>query len=573
MTNTFHYLKELWKILYDNKDMALLESFFEEITGVKQNLSSGNSSDWYKDAVVYSLYVDLFNKDFQGLIEKLDYLQDLGVSCLWLLPILDSPMRDAGFDIRNYRKIRSDLLALPDDAPDEQKIQLFRNFLENAHQRGIHVIFDIAINHTSNEHPWFVEARKSEDNPYRDYYIWSKDTSLYKETRLLFEGMCPSNWEKDGEWYYFHRFFEFQPDLNYRNPRVLVEMTRNLLFWVQQGVDGFRADAIPYLWKEDGTDCENLPQTHTIVKFFRAVLDYVRPGTLLLAEACQPPREVVKYIGTGDECHAGYHFPLMPQIFKALAQKKAEPVVNILNPTVTPTIPDDSQWFTFLRCHDELSLEKVYVNEEDRAFIHGFYCRKPEWDFRVGQGISARLSELLEHNPDKLNLAFSIMLTLPGTPVIYYGDEFAKTNDEQYYQEQIQLTGKNDTRFLVRGKIDWQEVEAQLRDKNSVAARVFFRLRQMIRVRNRHKAFGRGSLYWLHPVVKPESSVGSLLIFERNFHDETLIIIHNLGEKTITVENPGTDGYFIDLLNENEIRFPLAVQPLGYLWLKKDIRN
>ena len=441
-------LTNLWESLYPQKNTKLLQSFLKEIETTKQEIQfPSHNPEWYKDAVVYSLYVDLFNTDFDGLKEKLNYLQNLGVNCLWLLPILDSPMKDAGFDIRDYQQIRTELLGLPETSTKEEQRKIFRNFLQEAHERGIKVIFDIAINHTSVEHAWFKESRKSEDNPYRDYYIWSKNTNLYKDARIIFYGLCESNWQKDGNWYFFHRFFEFQPDLNFKNPQVLIEMTRNFLFWMKEGVDGFRADAIPYLWKEDGTTCENLPQTHTVVKFFRTVLDYIRPNTLLLAEACQKPKEVVKYFGNGDECNAGYHFPLMPQIFKAIAAQNSEPITKTLSPDVTPNIPETAQWFTFLRCHDELSLELVYVSEEDRKYIHNNYCLKPEWDFRLGQGISARLSELMQRNPQKIALAYSIMLTLPGTPIIYYGDEFGKVNDENYYKEMIKHTGKDETSF------------------------------------------------------------------------------------------------------------------------------
>jgi len=343
-------IKQLWSQLYGNAHNDKMNEFMSYLNDFKSSrVIAQQEPEWYKDAIVYSLYADLFNKDFNGLTEKLDYIQHLGANCLWLLPILDSPMRDAGFDIRQYTKVRDELLGLPADASEKDKKEVFGNFLNEAHKRGLRVIFDIAMNHTSDQHPWFVESRKGADNPYRDFYIWNKDTNRYTETRLLFKGMENSNWEKDGDCYFFHRFFSFQPDLNYRNPKVLTEMSKNLLYWLGEGVDGFRADAIPYLWKEEGTDCENLPLTHTIVKFFRAVLDYVRPNTLLLAEACQKPLEVVKYFGEDDECHAGYHFPLMPQMFKAIAMQSNEPIRKTLSKEVTPAIPDSAQWFTFLR--------------------------------------------------------------------------------------------------------------------------------------------------------------------------------------------------------------------------------
>jgi len=491
-------IKQLWSQLYGNAHNDKMNEFMSYLNDFKSSrVIAQQEPEWYKDAIVYSLYADLFNKDFNGLTEKLDYIQHLGANCLWLLPILDSPMRDAGFDIRQYTKVRDELLGLPADASEKDKKEVFGNFLNEAHKRGLRVIFDIAMNHTSDQHPWFVESRKGADNPYRDFYIWNKDTNRYTETRLLFKGMENSNWEKDGDCYFFHRFFSFQPDLNYRNPKVLTEMSKNLLYWLGEGVDGFRADAIPYLWKEEGTDCENLPLTHTIVKFFRAVLDYVSPNTLLLAEACQKPAEVVKYFGDGDECHAGYHFPLMPQMFKAIAMQSNEPIRKTLSKEVTPSIPDSAQWFTFLRCHDELSLELVYVSEEDRAYIHKNYCHKPEWNFREGEGISARLAELMDRNPDKIALAYSIMLTLPGTPIIYYGDEFGKLNDEEYYKEKIKETEKDDTRFLVRGKIDWNKLDFDLNDKESFSAQVYAKIANQLRIRKQYKAFGRGTIQWI----------------------------------------------------------------------------
>ncbi len=567
-------LTSLWKQLYGNTHEAQLKEFISYLDDFKAKHDIPQQApEWYKDAIVYSLYVDLFNHDFQGLTDKLEYISGLGVNCIWLLPILDSPMRDAGFDIRNYTKVRDELLGLPAHAGDDEKLAVFRKFLDDAHKLGIRVIFDIAMNHTSEEHPWFTEARKSADNPYRDYYIWSKDTSLYRDARIIFKGMEKSNWEQDGDWHFFHRFFSFQPDLNYRNPQVLIEMSENLLFWLSHGVDGFRVDAIPYLWKEEGTDCENLPQTHAIVKFFRAVVDHVRPHTLLLAEACQKPVEVIKYFGSGDECHAGYHFPLMPQMFKAIAMESREPIMKTLSKEVTPEIPESAQWFTFLRCHDELSLELVYVSEEDRAYIHQSYCLQPEWNFREGEGISARLSELMERNPQKIALAYSIMLTLPGTPIIYYGDEFGKLNDKEYYQTKIKETGKDDTRFLVRGRIDWKQLAADLNDSSTLSAQVYERISKMVRLRRRYSAFGRGVIFWMD-AYKPDGSVNTaVLAYIRKWQNQRLFIIHNLSknhESCIVKFQPEitwTDMFgspaFYDELNQ-----VLHLKPYEYLWLK-----
>lgn len=575
----YKQLFKYWQTLYPGESPALLSEFISEIQRTKHAIAfAPHQPEWYKDAVVYSLYVDQFNLNFKGLEQKLDYLQELGVNCLWLLPILDSPMKDAGFDIRHYDRIRSELLGLPPGSPLQDQQKAFRDFLAEAHKRGLKVIFDIAINHTSDEHPWFVESRKSADNPYRNYYIWSQDTSLYKDARIIFEGLCESNWQRDGDWYYFHRFFEFQPDLNYRNPQVLIEMTRNFLFWLTQGVDGFRGDAIPYLWKEDGTTCENHPTLHTVVKFFRAVLDYVRPNTLLLAEACQRPNEVVKYFGNGDECNAGYHFPLMPMIFKSLAAKSSKPVSSILSTAVTPVIPGSAQWFTFLRCHDELSLELVYVSEEDRKYIHENYCRLPLWNFRLGQGVAARLSELMERNPEKIALAYSIMLTLPGTPIIYYGDEFAALNDEANYHEMIKLTGKDDTRFLVRGKIDWNKVESELNNPQSLSARVYSQVKNMVRTRNQYSCFGRGSIEWIELTGPDHKLLDEILVYKRSNGKDELLIIQNLSGSPATVMLPKDmkGSIWTNVLNESRVinrnTETVSLPPLSYFWLK-EIKN
>jgi len=567
-------LEKLWHELYGSDHNEALQAFVNHLNDWKNShLFEPQKPEWYKDAIVYSLYVDLFNGDFPGLTKKLDYLEYLGVNCIWLLPVLDSPMRDAGFDIRQYTRLRDELLGLPAGAGEDDKLSVFSTFLRNAHERGIRVIFDIAMNHTSEEHPWFVNARKSENNPFRNYYIWSKNTDLYKDARIIFKGMEHSNWEPDGDWYFFHRFFNFQPDLNYRNPEVLTGMSKNLLYWIGEGVDGFRVDAIPYLWKEEGTNCENLPQTHTIVKFFRAVVDHVRPNTLLLAEACQKPAEVVKYFGNGDECHAGYHFPLMPQMFKAIAMESRVPVIKTLSSSITPEIPDTAQWFTFLRCHDELSLELVYVSEEDRAYIHRSYCHKPEWDFREGEGISARLSELMQRNPDKIALAFSVMLTLPGTPIIYYGDEFGKLNDEAYYHEKIKETGKDDTRFLVRGKIDWQQLEIDLKDENTLAAKVYERVRKMVRFRKKYNVFGRGNITWID-ARKPEGTVNeSVMAYIRKWKNQQLLIVQNLSSQPqdcrlkFQPEIVWTD-IFGKQGNYNEKTQVLTLKPWEYLWVE-----
>jgi maltose alpha-D-glucosyltransferase/alpha-amylase len=423
------------------------------------------------------------------------------------------------------------------------------------------------MNHTSNTNPWFLEAKSGPDNPYYNYYIWNKDTNKYKETRLLFKGMCPSNWEPCGDAFYFHRFFEFQPDLNYHNPEVLLAMGRILLFWLSQGVDGFRADAIPYIWKTDGTDCENLPEAHTIIRFWRAMLDFVKPGTLLLAEACQPPNEVVKYFGEGNECHAGYHFPLMPQLFIAMGQGDASPIKQVLSNAITPEIPSACQWFTFLRCHDELTLEMV--TPEERQIMNTLYRHDDRWNFREGEGIAARLSNLMKFDEHKVLLAFSIMLTLPGTPVLYYGDEFGKQNDESYFDKISSETGYSDTRYFVRGPVDWEQTEKKLADPTSFEANVFTGLKHMLTIRKEWKAFGRGSLRFLTLKTSNNKDLNGVLAFERQYNHERLLIIHNLTNTTIEVDlSPyltSSPKYLVHDFSGNKTN--LKLEPFMYNWI------
>lgn len=553
-------LLSIWNNIYDG-ERELPESFIEELKRAKEDYKGymGTSTTWYKDAVIYATYGDLFNKDLLGLADKLDHLESLGVSCLWLLPVLESPMKDAGFDISDYEMIRAELLGLPEGAPKEARDEVFKSFIDEVHRRGIRVIFDIAMNHCSVEHKWFKEAEEP-DSPKRDYFIWSDSKERYKQARIIFKGMMESNWEyheKSGQ-YYFHRFFEIQPDLNYRNPKVLMEMTRTLIGWKLRGIDGFRVDAVPYLWKEEGTNCENLPKTHQIVKFFRAALDYISEGTLLLAEACQPPVDVVSYFGDSDECHAAYHFPVMPRIYRAMAEENKEAIEMALSPSFTPEIPDEAQWFMFLRCHDELTLEMVTPKE--RKFIYDFYVKKDEWDFRQGEGISARLSDLLGSDKRRIKLAYSIMFTLLGTPIIYYGDEFAKGNDEKYFDEMYKMTGYKDSRYLVRGRIDWDKVQNDLASPDSLAHSVYQTTKEMISARKEICVFGRGSLRFI-------DLGSSVLAYEREYEGRKASIIQNLSKEDIYVD------FTTDLERDylgSEVRYEngkLHLAPYGVLWL------
>ncbi len=550
-------LRELWNELYGDQNEKL-EAFLDELSMIKQtHFSQTKEIDtaWYKDAIVYSTYVDLFNHDFNGLKEKLSYLQHLGVTCLWLLPILESPMKDAGFDISNFEEIRAELLGLPTGASQDEKDKVFADFLNEAHKSGIRLIFDIAINHTSHEHHWFQDARKSKDSPKRDYYIWSATPDRFPDARVLMKGILESNWTKDevsGQ-YYLHRFYDIQPDLNYGNPDVLVEMTRMLVGWKIRGVDGIRADAVPFLWKEDGTTCENLPKTHTIVKFFRAAFEYLEPGTLLLAEACQPPKEVVTYLGNSDECQAAYHFPVMPRIFGALAEEKHTPIEMALDPEFTPAIPEDCQWFVFLRCHDELSLEMV--TPEEREFIYKFYIKDPRWNYREGEGISARLAPLFGENSQKIELAYSIMFTLPGTPIVYYGDEFGKLNDEGFYQEALERTGYVDSRNFVRGKIHWEKVERELQESSTLAYNLFHSLQAMIRVRKLHPAFSRGILEFMHVRNTAGNVNEHVLAYYRTWENTTLLVIQNLSSEEQQIHITDEIAKYLSVADEVEQEF------------------
>ncbi len=564
-------LEYLWHELYIRQDDQL-ERFLDDLQLIKRqhfNQEKDVDTTWYKDALVYSTYADLFNRDLKGLQEKLPYLQELGVTCLWLLPILASPMKDSGFDISNFEEIRAALLGLPEDASQREKNQVFTDFLAEAHDRGIRLIFDIAINHTSNEHPWFQEARQSKDSPKRDYYIWSDTSQRFPNARLLMKGMEDSNWEWDetaGQ-YYLHRFFKIQPDLNYRNPNVLVDMTKMLIGWKMKGVDGIRADAVPFLWKKDGTTCESLPQTHTIVKFFRTALDYLEPGTLILAEACQPPKEVVAYFGNGDECQGAYHFPVMPRIYRAMAEEEATAIEMVMDPEVTPEIPENSQWFMFLRCHDELSLEMV--TPEERECVFKYYTKDPRWNYRQGEGISARLANLFEHDIRKIRLAYSIMLTLPGTPIIYYGDEFAKSNDEAFYDERVKHSGYPDSRYFVRGRIDWAHVETDLQHPETLASQVYQTLQQMIRVRRTHPAFSRGKLEFLHCSGSDGRPNKHILAYRRSYKDDQCLVIQNLSSQEQQIIFPANEKKAKDFLDQdlalhNNV---LTLTPYSCYWL------
>lgn len=373
-------------------------------------------NEWYQEAVFYELYLRAYcdsdgdgHGDFRGAITKLDHIQSLGVDCIWLLPMYPSPLRDDGYDIADYRNIHPDYGTLDD----------FKAFLDAAHQRGLRVITDLVMNHTSDQHDWFQAARRDPESAFYDYYVWSDTGKEYAEARIIFVDYEPSNWSYDdmaGK-YFWHRFFHTQPDLNYDNPAVRQEMLNIMRFWLDMGVDGFRADAIPYLFEREGTNCDNLPETHAFLKEVRQIMDQEYPEAVLIAEANQWPKDVVDYFGDGDEFHMCFHFPVMPRLYMSLKQANKQAILEIL--AQTPEIPAGTQWLTFLRNHDELTLEMV--TPEERQWMWDQYAPEPR--MRQNLGIRRRLTPLLENDKRRWLLLNALLLTLPGTPIIYYGDE------------------------------------------------------------------------------------------------------------------------------------------------------
>ncbi|HKJ48561.1 MAG TPA: maltose alpha-D-glucosyltransferase, partial [Christiangramia sp.] len=379
--------------------------------------SDSKENYWYKDAIIYELHIKAFFDsngdgigDFEGLMQKLDYLEDLGVTAIWLLPFYPSPLRDDGYDIADYYSINSSYGNVED----------FKIFLEEAHNRGLKVITELVINHTSDQHEWFQKARKAPaGSEERDYYVWSDDPHKYKDARIIFTDTEPSNWSWDAEAqsYYWHRFFSHQPDLNFDNPKVQQEVFDILDYWCKMGVDGFRLDAVPYLFEREDTNCENLPQTHEFLKKLRAHVDKNYDNKLLLAEANMWPEDSAAYFGDGDECHMNYHFPIMPRMFMAVKMEDRYPIIDIIDQT--PEIPENCQWGIFLRNHDELTLEMV--TDEERDYMYKVYTKDPQ--AKINVGIRHRLAPLLDNNRSKIELMNVLLFSLPGTPIIYYGDE------------------------------------------------------------------------------------------------------------------------------------------------------
>lgn len=532
---------------------------------------------WYKSAIFYQVYVRAFydsnndgHGDIKGLTLKLDYLQELGVDCIWLMPIYPSPLRDDGYDIADYYNIAETFGTVED----------LRELLHEAHSRGIRIIMDLVLNHTSDAHLWFQAARLDRDSPYRDYYVWSDTDQKYQEARIIFLDTEPSNWTWDeaaGQ-YFWHRFYASQPDLNYDNPKVQEEMLKIAGFWLDLGVDGFRADAVPYLFEREGTSCENLPETHDYLKKLRAYMDEQYPGRILLCEANQWPEDVRPYFGNGDEFHMGFHFPIMPRIYMALKKGRAEDMIEILNRT--PEIPESCQWCIFLRNHDELTLEMV--TEEERQWMWQEYAPDPR--MKLNLGIRRRLAPLLDNDRRKIELAYSLLLTLPGSPILYYGDEIGMG-------ENIWLEDRNG----VRTAMQWEDEPAAgfsaapvdsvyvtvIADETYSPARVNVKaqksdsqslwnaIRHMIAVRKQYPEFGWGDFQWAN------TENDHIAAFERSHQGETLLAIHNLSNEfqstVLEINKPVTK--VTDLLTKLEFpvekgRIELYLAPYQLLWLR-----
>jgi maltose alpha-D-glucosyltransferase/alpha-amylase len=547
--------------------------------------SSGGDPLWYKRAVIYELPVKSFFDangdgvgDFAGLIEKLDYVEGLGVTCVWLLPFFPSPLRDDGYDIADYRGIHQSYGTLDD----------FKRFLDAAHERALHVVIELVLNHTSDQHPWFQRARRAPPGSVeRDYYVWSGTDTTYRDTRIIFSGSERSNWTWDpvAGAYYWHRFFHHQPDLNYENPAVLREILQVMDFWLELGVDGFRLDAVPYLVEREGTPCENLVETHAVLKAIRRHIDDHWPHRMLLAEANQWPTDVRAYFGNGDECHMAYHFPLMPRIFMGLHLEDRHPIVEIMQQT--PAIPDICQWALFLRNHDELTLEMV--TDEERDYMYLAYSADPQ--ARLNLGIRRRLAPLMGNSRHRIELLNALLFSLPGTPIVYYGDEIGMGDntylgDRNGVRTPMQWSGDRNARFsradpsrlyspiIMDPVYGYQgvNVEAQERDPSSLLQW----MKNLIGLRKMFPAFGSGELEFLEP------SNRKVLAYIRRYEADVLLCVANLSRSVQPVElnlAAFTDLRPVEMLGYTEFpvvgRHPyfLTLGPYGFYWFELQRRD
>jgi maltose alpha-D-glucosyltransferase/alpha-amylase len=535
---------------------------------------------WYQDAVFYEVSCRSFCDgngdgvgDLQGLMNRLDHLVELGVDCLWLLPIYPSPLRDDGYDVSDFCAIHPDLGTMDD----------FKSLLAACKARGLRVIIDLVLNHTSCDHPWFQAAREGPDNPYHHYYVWRDDSRAYADARIIFIDTEDSNWTYDAQCgrYYWHRFFRSQPDLNFDNPAVHEAMLKVVAFWIDLGVDGFRVDAVPYLYEREGTNCENLPETIAFVKKMRRFLDTCYPQAILLGEVNQWPQDVLPYFGEGDGFHMNFHFPLMPRLFLALARGDRTPIVTILEQT--PTLPPGCQWATFLRNHDELTLEMV--NDTERQELLRHYA--PEPGMRLNIGIRRRLFPLLDNHLDKVCLAYGLLFSLGGSPVLYYGDEIGMGDDwhlpdRHGVRTAMQWDGSlhagfsnNPSPTLPTPVLDkpgpFHYLACNLAAKRAEPDSIYHRLRRMLALRARNKSLASGTLCWVHP--KPLD----LLAFVKTLGDERILVLANLTAHAKFCELPleAWQGCTPVVLGEEtafpvitEKPYPLNLAPYQLLWLQ-----
>jgi maltose alpha-D-glucosyltransferase/alpha-amylase len=488
---------------------------------------------WYKDAIIYELHIKAFHDgdgdgigDFSGLFQKLDYLEELGVTAIWLLPFYPSPLKDDGYDIADYFSIN----------PTYGDIKDFKKFLKEAHRRNLKVITELVINHTSDQHKWFQRARSSpKGSAERNYYVWTDDPTQYKDVRIIFQDFETSNWTWDekAQQYYWHRFFHHQPDLNYDNPKVQEEIFKIIDFWGKMGVDGFRLDAVPNLFEREGTNGENLPETHQFLKKLRAHIDKHYPGTLMLAEANMWPEDSAAYFGNGDECHMNYHFPVMPRMFMALQMEDRYPITDIFDQT--PAIPPTCQWAMFLRNHDELTLEMV--TDEERDYMYKVYAKDSK--ARINLGIRHRLAPLMENNRKKIELMNSLLFSMPGTPVLYYGDEIGMGDnfylgDRNGVRTPMQWSPDRNAGFssanpqqlylpvILDPEYNYEAVNVETQRRNTSS--LFWFMKHLIGIRKKYKAFGRGDMKFLN-VDNPK-----VLAFTRSYKDETILVVVNLSK-------------------------------------------
>jgi maltose alpha-D-glucosyltransferase/alpha-amylase len=500
--------------------------------------TKSTDSLWYKDAVFYQLPVKSFADsngdgigDFAGLTSKLDHLASLGVDCLWIQPMYPSPGRDDGYDISDYTSIH----------PSYGTLEDFQTFLNQAHARGLRVIIELVLNHTSDQHAWFAEARSSPDDPRRDWYVWSDTDDRYRGVRIIFLDTELSNWAWDpvSKVYYWHRFFSHQPDLNYDNPSVREEIWKVMKFWLDLGVDGFRVDAVPYLIEREGTSCENLPETHAVLKELRARVDAHFTGKVLLAEANMWPEDVRPYFGAGDEFHMSFHFPIMPRMFMALRLEDRKPLIDIIERT--PTIPDSCQWGIFLRNHDELTLEMV--SDVERAYMWDEYAQDPR--ARINLGIRRRLAPLMEGDRRRIELMNGLLMSLPGSPIMYYGDEIGMGDnvylgDRNGVRTPMQWTAGPNAGFstadpeslwlplISNALYGYQAVNVASQQRNATSLLNW--TRRLIEVRRSTRVFGRGSIQFLKPANH------RVLAFTRTLGRETVLAVNNLSSTAQAVE-------------------------------------